>query len=87
MLELFQSIRLGPKRIIRCPVDDRLRMAGNVNYADLNEQEIEYARTGIVALSDHEDRDRKNSCKIEFRLTARSVKPNTAVLLRALSGD
>ena len=38
------SIRRGPKQIIRCRVDDRLRMASNVNSADLSEHEIEYAR-------------------------------------------
>jgi hypothetical protein len=40
---LFQSIHLGPKRLIRCPVDQKLRIAGNVNSADLTEHEIEQA--------------------------------------------
>lgn len=42
---LFRSLHFGPKRLIRCPVDRKLRMAGNVNSADLTEQEIEQARS------------------------------------------
>jgi hypothetical protein len=42
---LFQSIHLGAKRLIRCPVDNRMRLAGNVNSADLTEQELERARS------------------------------------------
>jgi hypothetical protein len=42
---LLGSLHFGPKRLIRCPVDNRLRMAGNVNSADLTEQEIEQARS------------------------------------------
>jgi len=41
---LFASVHLGPKRLIRCPVDQKLRMAGNVNSSDLTEQELEQAR-------------------------------------------
>jgi hypothetical protein len=41
---LLGSIHLGPKRLIRCPVDGKFRMAGNVNSADLTEQELEQAR-------------------------------------------
>jgi hypothetical protein len=41
---LFLSLHLGPKRLIRCPVDRKWRMAGNVNSADLTEQEVEQAR-------------------------------------------
>jgi hypothetical protein len=41
---LFQSVHFGPKRLIRCPVDHKLRMAGNVNSADLTAQELEQAR-------------------------------------------
>jgi hypothetical protein len=40
----FLSMHLGPKRFIRCPVDKKWRMAGNVNSADLTEQEIGQAR-------------------------------------------
>jgi len=42
---LFLSVHLGPKRLIRCPVDRKLRMAGNVSAADLTEREIEQARS------------------------------------------
>jgi hypothetical protein len=42
---LFLSIHLGPKRLIRCPVDRKFRMAGNVNSANLTEQELEQARS------------------------------------------
>jgi hypothetical protein len=41
---LFMSVHLGPKRFLRCPVDRRWRVAGNVDSADLTEQEIEQAR-------------------------------------------
>jgi hypothetical protein len=41
---LFASVHLGPKRLIRCPVDKRLRMAGNVSSGDLTEQELDQAR-------------------------------------------
>ena len=41
---LFLSMHLGPKRFIRCPVDKKWRMAGNVNSADLTEQEVGQAR-------------------------------------------
>jgi hypothetical protein len=42
---LFKSVHFGPKRLIRCPVDNKLRVAGNVNSADLTELEIEQARS------------------------------------------
>ncbi len=41
---VFMSLHFGPKRLIRCPVDKKWRMAGNVNSSDLTEQEIEQAR-------------------------------------------
>jgi hypothetical protein len=41
---LFTSVHFGPKRLIRCPVDHRWRMAGNVNSKDLTEQELTQAR-------------------------------------------
>jgi hypothetical protein len=41
---LFLSMHFGPKRFMRCPVDKKWRMAGNVNSADLTEPEIEHAR-------------------------------------------
>ena len=41
---LFASLHLGPKRFMRCPVDRRWRIAGNVNAADLTEEEITQAR-------------------------------------------
>jgi hypothetical protein len=41
---LFLSLHFGPKRFIRCPVDKRWRMAGNVNSADLTPEELEQAR-------------------------------------------
>ncbi len=40
---LLLSMHLGPKRFMRCPVDKKWRMAGNVNSKDLTEQEIEQA--------------------------------------------
>jgi hypothetical protein len=40
---LFMSVHLGPKRLLRCPVDRKWRMAGNINSANLTEQEIEQA--------------------------------------------
>ena len=41
---LFLSVHFGPKRLIRCPVDNKLRMASNVKSSDLTEQEIVQAR-------------------------------------------
>jgi hypothetical protein len=41
---LFLSVHFGPKRFMRCPVDRRWRMAGNVNSRDLTPEEIEQAR-------------------------------------------
>jgi len=41
---LFRSVHLGPKRLLRCPVDGKWRVAGNVDSADLTEQEVEQAR-------------------------------------------
>ena len=41
---LFLSIHLGPKRLIRRPVDKKWRMAGNVNSRDLSPSELEQAR-------------------------------------------
>jgi hypothetical protein len=41
---LFRSLHLGPKRLIRCPVDRKWRTAGNMASADLTEPEIEQAR-------------------------------------------
>jgi hypothetical protein len=41
---LLRSVHFGPKRLIRCPVDKKWRMAGNVNSGDLSAQEIEQAR-------------------------------------------
>jgi hypothetical protein len=41
---LFRSIHLGPKRLMRCPVDGRWRLAGNVDAEDLSEEELAEAR-------------------------------------------
>ena len=41
---LLASVHLGPKRLIRCPVDKKLRMAGNVSSSDLTEQELDQAQ-------------------------------------------
>lgn len=41
---LLLSLHFGPKRLIRCPVDHKWRMASNVNSADLTEQELTRAR-------------------------------------------
>lgn len=37
---LLLSLHLGPKRLMRCPVDGRLRMMSNVNSKDLSESEL-----------------------------------------------
>ncbi|HEY2795421.1 MAG TPA: hypothetical protein VGJ28_23875 [Micromonosporaceae bacterium] len=42
---LFGSVHFGPKRLIRCPVDGKYRMAGNVNSADLTPVELEQAQS------------------------------------------
>jgi len=44
LARLFGSVHMGTKRLIRCPVDGKLRMAGNVNSAELTDEEIEEAR-------------------------------------------
>ena len=41
---LLMSVHLGPKRLLRCPVDRKWRMAGNIDSVNLTEQEIEQAR-------------------------------------------
>lgn len=41
---LLASVHFGPKRLIRCPVDKKWRMAGNVNSSELSDQQIEQAR-------------------------------------------
>jgi hypothetical protein len=41
---LFASIHLGPKRLMKCPVDGRWRMAANVRASDLSQQQLENAR-------------------------------------------
>lgn len=41
---LFDSLHFGPKRLMRCPVDGKLRMMQNVNSKDLTEGEREEAR-------------------------------------------
>jgi hypothetical protein len=40
---LFLSVHLGPKRLMRCPVDGKLRMMENVNSRDLSEAELQQA--------------------------------------------
>jgi hypothetical protein len=40
---LFGSVHLGPKRFMRCPMDGRWRIAGNVNSRDLTSAEPEQA--------------------------------------------
>lgn len=41
---LFRSVHLGLKRFMRCPVDNRWRIARNVNSSDLTKQELQQAR-------------------------------------------
>jgi hypothetical protein len=41
---LLGSVHFGPKRLIRCPVDGRWRLAGNVDSRDLTEQQLSQAR-------------------------------------------
>ena len=41
---LFDSVHLGSKRFMRCPVDDRWGIASNVDSKDLTEQELLQAR-------------------------------------------
>jgi hypothetical protein len=40
---LFSSIHLGPKRLMRCPVDRRWRMTHNVNPTDITAAELSEA--------------------------------------------
>jgi hypothetical protein len=45
---IFGSIHLGPKRLMRCPVDHRWRLVGNVDAKDLTEaQRIEAAERQV----------------------------------------
>jgi hypothetical protein len=37
---LFASIHLGPKRLMRCPVDHKWRMMENVEAKDLTEEQV-----------------------------------------------
>jgi hypothetical protein len=39
-IRLFLSLHLGPKRLMRCPVDHKWRMMQNVNSTDLTEAEL-----------------------------------------------
>ena len=41
---LAGSIHFGPKRLMRCPVDGKWRMAGNVHTDGLTAEELEQAR-------------------------------------------
>jgi hypothetical protein len=41
---LLGSVHFGPKRLMRCPVDGKLRMMGNVDSKDLTEEELLTAR-------------------------------------------
>jgi hypothetical protein len=41
---LFDSVHLGSKRFMRCPVDGKWGIASNVNRLDLSEQELLEAR-------------------------------------------
>lgn len=40
---LFLSMHFGPKRLLRCPVDHKWRMAENVRADDLSDAEREQA--------------------------------------------
>lgn len=40
---LLRTIHLGPKRLMRCPVDRRWRLVGNVDAKELTEAEREEA--------------------------------------------
>lgn len=41
---LLGSLHFGPKRFMKCPVDGKWRMAGNVNSRDLTPAQLEQAR-------------------------------------------
>lgn len=41
---LFGSIHFGAKRLMRCPVDGKWRMAGNARSTDLTPEQLEQAR-------------------------------------------
>jgi hypothetical protein len=41
---LLLSLHLGPARLLRCPVDNRWRLARNVSPNDLSDEEIRQAR-------------------------------------------
>lgn len=43
-VRLLGSLHLGPKRFMKCPVDGKWRMAGNVNSRDLTPEQLELAR-------------------------------------------
>jgi hypothetical protein len=40
---LLLSVHFGAKRLMRCPVDGKWRMMGNVNSRDLTEAQLEEA--------------------------------------------
>ena len=40
---LLLSVHLGPKRLMRCPVDGKWRMTENVNSSELTEAELQEA--------------------------------------------
>jgi hypothetical protein len=42
---LFGTMHLGPKRILRCPIDGRWRLAGNVRACDLTQEQLAQARS------------------------------------------
>lgn len=41
---LFGSIHMGPYRLMRCPVDGKMRMCGNVPAKDLTPEQLEEAK-------------------------------------------
>lgn len=41
---LFLSVHLGPKRFMKCPVDGRMRICGNVREEDITPEQLAEAQ-------------------------------------------
>jgi hypothetical protein len=41
---LVRSIHFGPKRLVRCPVDGKWRLAGNARSTDLTPEHLQQAQ-------------------------------------------
>jgi hypothetical protein len=43
-VRLAGSIHFGPKRLMRCPIDGKWRLAGNARSTDLSPEQLEQAQ-------------------------------------------